>query len=360
MSQPPRSANDGFVLIVFIVTLVPLLLVAGTYTLTMTGSSNELSSELDHELAFLAAESGVDDAIYKGETGLLKHNVSYSRNLGNGVSFSVEPTHLKVDGKDNDGDGKIDEDDEDVFQVIVTGRYRNIKKRVAAYLGPVPLIPSLTSALAVSNPSVVLDLNGTVKISGFNVDLDKNPIGSGDVPGLTTTESSTAHLLSELDPLEQSMVIGDGGTPSLGTSSSVDLVSLCAQIQNTADLVLTAAAYNSYDFGDGATSDVHVTYRDGNVTFGGNSHGAGIMLVTGDLTMNGNFRFDGVIVVLGNIINSSGTAQIYGGIIQGDSGGLIDFNGTVDVYYSDTAIAVANSTSGKYVAFNGWQNLSAK
>lgn len=360
MSASSRNANDGFVLIVFIVTLVPLLLVAGTYTLTMTGNSNELSSELDQELAFLAAESGVDDAIYKGETGLLKHDVSYTRDLGNGVSFLVEPTHLKVDGKDNDGDGKIDEDDEDVFQVIVTGRYRNVTKRIAAYLGPVPLIPSLTSALAVTNPSVVLDLNGTVTISGYNVDLNGNPTGSNDMPGLTTTDTSTSHLLSELDPLEQSMVQGVGGTPSLGTSPSIDLVSLVAQIQNTADLVLTAASYNSYSFGDATTGDVHVTYRDGDVKFGGNSKGAGIMLVTGDLTMQGNFKFDGIIVVLGDIIDSSGTAVINGGIIQGDSGGRIDFNGTVDVHYSETSIAVANSTSGKYVAFNGWQNLSAK
>ena len=69
---------------------------------------------------------------------------------------------------------------------------------------------------------------------------------------------------------------------------------------------------------------------------------------------------DGVIVVMGDIDNSAGTAQIYGGILSGPVTGQITFKGTSDVYFSAEAIKIANTLTSRYVAFNGWQELSRK
>ena len=45
-------------------------------------------------------------------------------------------------------------------------------------------------------------------------------------------------------------------------------------------------------------------------------------------------------------------------MIQGPTGAQIDNRGTLDLLYSSEAIAIANSTSGMYVSFNGWQELA--
>ena len=63
-------------------------------------------------------------------------------------SFTTTPSYLKTDGKDNDGDGNIDEPDEDVYQVVVSGTYRNTTRRLAAYVGMTPVAPSFDSALS--------------------------------------------------------------------------------------------------------------------------------------------------------------------------------------------------------------------
>ncbi|MHC4515567.1 MAG: hypothetical protein ACYTGW_16305 [Planctomycetota bacterium] len=351
--------EQGFVMVTLFTLLVPLLIIVVAFTATMAGRTNELRVELDEELALLAAESGVDDAIYQGRTGDLKDGVNYGRNLGRGQSFEVEPTYLMDDGKDNDNDTKIDEEDEDVFQVVVTGTYRGTSRRLAAYLGPVPLLPTIEAAVTVQDPSIELRLNGTPWVSGNNRNMDDTPGAGADLPGLGITPPGTlAQLISELNPTEQSKVVGTGGAPSLANANDIDLVTLVTQIQNIADVVLTANVYASYNFGHGPSGAAKITYRNGDVTFTGNTRGAGILVVTGDLYLKGTFRYDGVVIVLGQIVNSAGTAQVYGAILQGPSGGKFEIKGTMDVYYSEQAVALANSVSGRYVAFIGWQELA--
>ena len=50
----------------------------------------------------------------------------------------------------------------------------------------------------------------------------------------------------------------------------------------------------------------------------------------------------------------------YGGIIQGPKANKVTFAGTTDVYFSAEAAALATKLTAKYVAFNGWQELSRK
>ncbi|MHC4513738.1 MAG: bactofilin family protein [Planctomycetota bacterium] len=353
------TQEQGFALVTIFTLMIPLLVAVVAFIATMNSRSNELRLEYDLELALLAAESGVDDAIYQGRTGNLVDGKVYTRDLGSGQSFTVQPTYLKDDGTDNDADGFIDEDDEDVFQVVVTGTYRRTTRRVAAYLGPVPLLPKLQAAMTTQDPGIEIVLKGTPLVSGNNLNIDGGDGSGADMPGLAIVPPGTvAHLLSELGPVEQDNVVGAGGPPSLATASSVDIVTLVAQIQNAANLILTTNMYSEYRFGDASLGTANTTFRNGDVTFTGNVRGAGVLVVTGDLEMRGNFRFDGVIIVLGRIINGAGTAQIYGSVLQGPKGGKLEAKGTLDIHYSAEAVDLATKVSGLYVAFNGWQELA--
>jgi len=363
-STMPRTnpGQQGFALIALFALMIPMLIIVVAFSTTMTGRTNELRVELDEELALLACESGVDDAIYQGRIGDLTDGGNYNRTLGSGQSFVVEPTYLGKDGKDNDGDSATDEEDEDVFQIIVTGSYRQTSRRVAAYLGPVPLLPIMEAAVTTHDPNVTIWLPGTPVVTGDDTDVDGGGGSGPDVPGLAIAPpGDVAHLDSELTGSERTAVQGVGPSPSLGVATAIDVPSLVTQIQNVANLILTSDQYSSFDFGDASALPVPTTtiaYRNGNVKFAGNSRGAGILVVTGNLTITGNFRYDGVIIVLGKVDNSAGTAQVYGSIVQGPNGGAITFKGTADVRYSSEAIDLANSASGAYVAFIGWQELA--
>jgi hypothetical protein len=354
-----RAGQHGFALIALFALMIPMLIIVGAFSSTMTGRTNELRVELDEELALLACESGVDDAIYQGRIGNLTSGGNYNRSLGNGQSFVVEPTYLGDDSQDNDGDSKVDEKDEDVFQIIVTGRYRQTQRRIAAYLGPIPLLPAIEAAVVTHDPNVAVQLQGTPLITGNDTNINGGAGPGPNVPGIAIAPPGTvSHLDSELTGSERTKVQGIGPSPSLGVATAIDIPTLVAQIQNVANLVLTSDQYSSFTFGDASADTTKIAYRNGNVKFAGNTRGAGILVVTGNLTVVGNFRYDGVIIVLGEIDNSAGTAQIYGSILQGPAGGAITFKGTADVRYSSEAVALANSASGAYVSFIGWQELA--
>ncbi len=353
-----QQHERGFVLMSLLAIMVPIVLLVGSFATTMFGRNAELNSEIDNEIALLAAEAGVDDAIHRSKIGTLVSGMAYQRNLGSGQSFTVIPTFLGTDGHNNDADLLVDEADEDVFQIEVIGRYRHTTRRVAAYLGTIPLLPPLDAAFATMDDGIEIDLNGTPVISGIDVEMDGTAGSGPDVPGIAIAPPGTlAHLTSELSG-EEAYVVGPGGPPSIGLANAVDLPTLVAQLQNIANVVLTNSQYSSFSFGDGPAGVANVTYRNGNVRFAGNTTGAGILVVTGDLELRGNFRFDGVIIVLGEIDNSAGTADVFGSVLQGPSGGRLQLRGTSEFHYSSQAINLANSLAGQSVAFNGWQELS--
>ncbi len=351
--------DEGVVLLALVTTMVPLLLIVGAFTAAMSTRTAEHQGVLDSERALLAAESGIDESLFRAQVGKLEDGKQFQRNLGGGMEFVVSPTYLGSDGSDNDGDGNTDESDEDVFQVEVVGTYKNAERRLAAYLGPVPLLPTLSLAGAMSfyNPGVTISMGGTAQVSGIDTNIDGSLTGSSEYGMTVATPGTVSDLTKTISKKEASNILGDGGSPSVSTQSPEDLATIVAQVQNSANVVLTSDKYSSYFFGDGSKGDANIIYRNGDVTFSGNSQGSGIMVVTGNLTMTGTFRFDGVIIVLGNIENSAGTAQIYGGLIQGSSGSSFTLKGTADIRYSSEGLNLANVTSGTYVTFNGWQEL---
>ncbi len=355
-----RTDQDGFAAIGMVVMLVPLLFTVGSFLQTMTSRGQALQHDVREEKALMAAEAGVDVAMYQARLGLLVNGATYSETVPGGATFTTVCTNLGGDGIDNDGDGPVDgaDPDEQVFQVVSTGVHGNARRRVVAYLGFTSFLPTVTAAATVTNPTMGINITGAARINGTNVGLTGAAVGSGDSPGLSiTTPGTTANLLSQLTPSEQGKVLGTGGTPSLGSTVPVDVNAIATQAASTAGVVITGTNISSTTYGSAVTPVT--AYRAGNVKFTGNTTGYGLLVVTGDLTIAGNFTWNGVVVVLGTLDAGAGTAQIRGGVIMGPSSPLLDIRGTCDLRFSGVAVQLAAGLSGRYSLFNGWQEVSA-
>jgi hypothetical protein len=102
----------------------------------------------------------------------------------------------------------------------------------------------------------------------------------------------------------------------------------------------------------GSVADPQITYIAGNVDFGGNISGAGILVVNGDLIWNGTPDFKGLIIVLGGdyIVDGGGTGGNHAGSVVilnalgavGDVFGEATFDhtggGTAEYNFSCTAL----------------------
>lgn len=352
-----RSPEHGGVMIAVLMVLMPLVLILGALTTTMTARTMRLGQDVSDERALLAAESGVDQALFESRRGNLVSGVAIARTVG-AMSFTATPTYLGSDGKDNDGDGVADvpaDPDEDVFQLISVGTFNGTTRRIAAYIGKTSWMPIVQSAVLASNPALDIRISGSPWVDGRNHRLDGSLVGSGDTFGIgVTPPATTASVLGSMTAGEQARINGIGGPPSVGPAPPVDIPSLVNNARNAATYSLTNNRYTSLPAGPS------VYYRAGDLALSGNIAGSGLLVVTGDLRITGRVSFKGVIVVLGELENSAGTMEIMGGLLTGDSSSNFRIGGTADIKYSSEAVDLANKAAGRYVAFNGWQELSRK
>ena len=309
MNNREHSRQRGFALVTSSL-MTPALVLAMAASLTMAGkTTNELRDRLSNKLALLAAETGVKDAIWQANIGELRDGENYTRDLRANHWFEVEANDFG-----------------DSYHVIVTGTYRHTSRRLAVWLRPVQLLPKMHGTLNAQNPA--LELKGTVLVSGKNMKLDGTLSPQPDMAGLTTTK--------------------------------LDVGALASQLRSAASVVLDKPLYASHSFGNSSDRTATITYRDGDVTFAGDSRGAGVLVVTGNLEIRDNFRFDGVIIVLGKVIHSTGTAKVLGSVLLGPDVGEVQAEGRLEIHYSSQAIDLANLVSGAYVTFDGWRELQAK
>ncbi len=364
-----REGERGFVLLLALIApVIPLLLILGATSQAMIARQSRLESEVLDERALVAAESGIDAAIFQASTAAgLTSGTTFSGTLGNGMSYSVTPTYLRTDLVDNDGDGLIDALDpkENVFSVLVVGTSGNTQRRLVAYLGPQTADAAVPGALTMLHPFAGSELHvqGASNINGHNTNLDGTPGNPAkDTYGVAIKAPYTlAQLLANIPSSDRTKVLGVGASPSLGqTSADIDMEATRLQVQNAANIVLTSSSYNNRQFGNGLTGTYNVIYRNGNVDFRGNTRGAGIMYINGYLHIEGTFRFDGIIYVKGDC-ELHGTTNIYGGVIVSATSPHFYLEGTTHVIYSTQAIGGATAVlPGKFLAFNGWQEIARR
>ena len=142
-----QQAEPGFIMIALLAAVLPLLCLVGASTLTMNARNKGLHYDILQTRAMLAADSGIDEAIWRAANGTLISGTSFTREIGPDQSLTVEPVNLGTDGIDNDGDFAVDEADENVFMLTITGTYQGATRRIAAYLGPAPALPLIEGAI---------------------------------------------------------------------------------------------------------------------------------------------------------------------------------------------------------------------
>ena len=356
-----RESEQGFAAIALVLVLVPVLLVIGSYVQSMSERNQRLLLETREEQAMLAAESGIDYSLNEARRGTLVAGTgaqfTFTDTLPNGSTFTAVCTYLKGDATDNDNDGSVDEADEDVFRVVSTGATQSSRRRIAAYLGFSTYLPDLEGAVTLTSDATTISIGGAARADGRNYTLAGTLVGSSNTFGIAITPpGDESDLDDELSGSEDSKVLGTGGSPSIGEAPALDVPQIVDFARNSASVVITNSNVSAVTYG--SVSAPVIAYREGDVRIQGNSKGWGLLVVNGTLRIAGTFNWYGVIVCTGTLECGAGTAKVYGGVVQGPASLQLNLTGTIDARYSEAGVGLASALTGRYVAFNGWQEIS--
>lgn len=132
--QTTPGAASGFVLIAVLILVLPMAVGLACLTLEMPSRDRRLLEDIARERALLAAESGMDEAVFEANRKNLPSGVPLTRGLGNGSTYTVKPSFQGDDRVDNDGDGQVDEADEDVFRLTVVGKFRDVQRKFTVHV----------------------------------------------------------------------------------------------------------------------------------------------------------------------------------------------------------------------------------
>ncbi len=254
--------------------------------------------------------------------------------------------------------------------VTPTGARRMLQAEVAKMVFP-PLPASLTldGPLPNGNYNGLNSNNSGIKgidqaaapcLPGGN----KPSIGTYDDPSIPNVQLFRPAATNYTGNPDGVTNIGSGGTNMLGQLGTVSgLQSLLQSLQSVADstgcyagAVPVCSPLSTATYG---TSYPMVTYAQGNFSLPNNSHGQGVLVVTGDFTMGGNATWDGLIIVVGSgSYTQAGTSSVNGGVLvaninTGVVGNIpgapyINFNGgggSGGIYYDSCKSVNTNTTA---------------
>ncbi|HET6204348.1 MAG TPA: hypothetical protein VFI25_16265 [Planctomycetota bacterium] len=318
------------------------------------------------------AEATVDQAAVLLSAGTLNENGSIdwsgdaADNDGDGrvdegdeqVRATLSSWH--TDGVDNDGDGKTDEDDEAVVRVTSTATVGSVARRVTGWLQrSAATLPSPEAAVYVNDPLATTQFQG----NAFQVDgTDRNLNGTaGPEPARygIAINGSPLQVINQLSPVQLDNVKGKGGFPSVTNWAPPDpdlIDDVIAAFTSRASIVFNhySGVYTG-NLGNSQINQYVVTKSNGDLKIGGGSTGAGILLVEGNLEISGNWEYVGFVFVTGKVTMQGGggtkrlrgTMFVDGDVIQ-SSTVLLWINGTVDLLYSSQALDLVRNAFGTY------------
>lgn len=315
----PRE--QGMVLLQLLAVSMPMVVLIGAASTTMLRRNGETLSRMRTEQAFLAAEAGVDAAIFRAQAGLLDVSRPFAADLDGGGSFRVVPARWGTDGIDNDGDGQVDEPDEDVVYLTITGTCGNVSRTMSVAMITDRALPfGPMSAIAVEAwDKIKFKLKGKkddtgVRLSGMDRNLDgSRPLAPFDVPAITILgERPLAKLTRKLSK-PKTLVRVEAETLIEVRDYDLDIDALADHVEANADFHATRKTIPDV-FGDSARGDYRLTYIDGKLDIKRAARGAGVLVVDGELQVHDTFTFDGIILVRGKF-ELRDHSQIHGTVI---------------------------------------------
>ena len=100
--EPNPGSESGSIMIAFLATILPLVLLVGTASVTMTSRNTRLMFDIAQEKAFMAAESGLDESLHRINNGTLTLGEELTGEVGS-VPYVVEIVNLRTDGLESFG-----------------------------------------------------------------------------------------------------------------------------------------------------------------------------------------------------------------------------------------------------------------
>jgi hypothetical protein len=215
------------------------------------------------------------------------------------------------------------------------------------------------------------DLRGSVQVSGK----DTVPSSWADCDTSATTSGIVAKDTSNVDTQGQAVVRGNPPITQFTVFGGLTFDELAAMARSSGKVYTNGAdvtgAAPSVTVGGACDTSIKdnwgapgapghachfyfpLIYAEGNLQFGGNSTGQGILLVEGDLDMSGTAVFNGIVIVKGKLLIGSGNSRILGTVLTANGGEMTNPNqmsGNPTIQYSTCAIERAEK-------YNDWLGL---
>ncbi|HET6202176.1 MAG TPA: hypothetical protein VFI25_05170, partial [Planctomycetota bacterium] len=208
--------------------------VAGLLSLERARESRVLEEERAKRTLQLA-ESTVDQAAVLLSAGTLGENGSIdwsgddADNDGDGLvdegdeEVSAALLSWHTDGADNDGDGQVDENDEAVVRVSSNAVIGGVARRVTGWLQrSAATLPAPEAAIYLNDPNAITTFQGNAfQVDGADRNLDGTPGPNPALYGIAIN-GSPLQVILQLSAQQLDNVKGTGGWPSVATSTPPD------------------------------------------------------------------------------------------------------------------------------------------
>lgn len=380
-----RPRERGMLLIVMMVVMVALAGLAGALITLGADTTVREDASRGRARALVNAESGVDRALAQLlEDGDNLDPIEEQYDDGDSIKYRVTLTQLGDDGIDNDGNGKVDEAEEDQLVMLDSVGALNVTdfdkngdpvthggsyytKRIRAVgRQELPDAFAFPYAVYLGDPFAVINLNGNAFfIDGHDYTADGKLTTQPAMPGIATT-GTTTNIVNQLSKQQKDNVEGKNGYPSVFNTTKVDLAAIIKQYKASADVKLSGTQVYTNNLGDYEKGDFPITYfSGGTLKISGGGHGAGLLLVDGNLEITGGWEYRGIVVATGQVIFKGGgggkrligTCLVGGDIVESkQSNDDLEITGTVDVLYSSTVQSQVAASLGTFTIIN-WQEL---
>jgi hypothetical protein len=364
-----RSRQRGTAIPALLISLTICGALSAGVLMTNTARTREASSDLAEERALHLAEAGADWGVaqIRIRNGVVP-TVTTIGSAAKAGTFTVTYQQGNANGRDDDGNGIVDNPEESDYAVVKsTGNAQRMRRTIEVLMRRAIIIPTFTAAVQLNVEAPVLDLSGNAFVVDGRehaIDGTLDPLGATKY-GISAPVADTTTLTSQIPSKNVDQVVGTGTDPSVGAVSAIDLNTLVEQAKAAATVIVAPGTHSDLALGSPVAGGTVVAYAPGDVHFSGTVGGAGVLVVDGDLTISGSFLWTGIVIVRGrvNMYGGGGLKRIIGALVVGEeatastSSTEVDINGTVDLYYSSAAIQLA-ADSFAIMALMAWREVA--
>ena len=337
--------------------------------MTNTARTREATSDLAEERSLHLAEAGADWGVaqIRIRNGVVP-TVTTIGSAAKAGTFTVTYLQGNTNGRDDDGNGVVDNAEEADYAVVrSTGNAQRMRRTIEVLMRRAIILPTFTAAVQLNVEAPVLDLSGNAfVIDGRDHDIAGVLSGTGTPRyGISAPVTDASELSSQIDSKNVDQILGTGANPSVGAVPAIDLNTLVEQASAAAGTILAPGTHSNLTLGTPTAGGTVVAYCHGDLTLSGGVSGAGVLVVDGDLRIGGAFVWTGIVVVRGRatMVGGGGLKRIIGAFVVGEeatattSTTSVDITGTVDLYFSSAAITLA-SNSFAIMALMSWREVA--